>query len=472
MTWEEAAEKYQVPDPDFAFSLVPTKPDTKWEWSCDSLTGIDEAFTDDVCLFCGENVDYLDSHERGRHLVETHQFGQCNQDASYSSAHLKSFNKHLRDFHRCGENPKTYSLVNAFRRPQDPLRAVRLRDYDPPEIHTNDSTARIQEELPQTSLILQARMDQVIYGADVLQDASLVEFVGMGLFARALRRLDQVPLSLPPEPHVDKILFSFEAACIEEEMVVSGHENLVVHRRPPDYESLVAYLTKLMPDKESCRSEVTPLFSNAWVCHLPDKTSEELVPTAAEFYGCADCGRNRLYDTQDEALEHLRTSHPGLHSDSFKTPLESCVEEIPLQLCAAWITSRSISRGRKDTIHQWLRGLFIESSTFRTLLRTSKAVTADHSSEASAGAWMLSVMERVDTGIIHGLMPVDEERLNSDGAVDSRDDLKSCRGSPPPISGDGMGGPNRSGSARETGSSKRLPSDVSDRGPVKRARAV
>ena len=470
MTWEELARKYQTWNPDSADPSIATKSETKWEWTCESLSGIDEAFSNDVCLFCDENVDYLDSHERGRHLVEAHQFGRCNQDASYSSVDLTSFEKHLRAFHSC-ENPNTISLINALRRPKDPLRAARLRDYDPPEIHTND-IAGLRDESPQKSLILQARMDQVIYRADVLPDVSLVEYVGMGLFARALRRLDQLPLSPPPEPRMDRMLFSFEAACIEEEMVVSGHENLVVHRHPPDYESLIAYLTKIMPGKESCQSTATQLFSNAWVCHLADETSDEPSPTAAEFYGCADCARNRLYDTQDEALEHLRTSHARLHSDSSKRPLECCVEEIPLQLCASWVTSRSISRGRRDTIHRWLRGLFMESSTFRTLLRTSKAAATDRRLGSSAREWTLSVLNRLDTGIINDSMPVDEERLNSDGAVDSRDDLKSCRGSSSLALLDEIGGQSKSGSVREAGSAKRLPSEASDRGPVKRARAI
>lgn len=73
------------------------------QWSCDFLSGIEDAFSASgcICLYCGDEFDD-DSTEwsiKGRHLVDEHRYGDCNLLISYDSEEV--FYRHIQEFHEC-----------------------------------------------------------------------------------------------------------------------------------------------------------------------------------------------------------------------------------------------------------------------------------------------------------------------------------------------------------------------------------
>lgn len=466
MTWEDVERKYRISSPAPFIDLPDVEPLPGYEWTCDTISGIDDAFVADACTFCDKTFDCFDSLERGRHLVDVHHFGQCDHDDSYAEDDLDLFRDHVLEFHQCGDHISWDEIRLRFRRIEEPLRASRLRSREFPETQTKGAAVR-QEEPPQTRLILQARLDQVIHHADVQRDSAFVEFVGRGHFAQALRCLDQRDISLS-EQGESRTLPCFEAACLEEEMVISGFDDLVVHRRPPDYGPLVAHLEAKGLTQEAL--EELPregLFSIAWVCRLPNSASASNSLGTSEFYSCADCARNYLYDTRNDVVEHIRTFHPlWCPEEATENDINHWAEEIPLKLNPSWITRRSACRSGKDMIHHWLRAFLIESPTLRTLLRTSKL--AGCTPGTLLDAWAVETLESWDMDITEDV--VDEvEELLSDGAVDSRDNLRSLLASSLPASADGRRGQSGAGNTRMDLLRKRLP-DISDFIPSKRIR--
>jgi hypothetical protein len=83
----------------------PIKSIRQFEWCCDALSGIDDAFEekndgDEFCVFCNVKYDSqssINSCDKGRHLVEQHAFGCCNLDLSYNS--WEELEEHLVEFH-------------------------------------------------------------------------------------------------------------------------------------------------------------------------------------------------------------------------------------------------------------------------------------------------------------------------------------------------------------------------------------
>jgi hypothetical protein len=75
-------------------------------WSCDALSGIDDAFIHDPikghseCIFCGMLFVWDDAGSfvrQGRHVALQHDYGQCNLAIRYHS--ITHFNEHLESFH-------------------------------------------------------------------------------------------------------------------------------------------------------------------------------------------------------------------------------------------------------------------------------------------------------------------------------------------------------------------------------------
>ncbi|EPE30964.1 hypothetical protein GLAREA_03931 [Glarea lozoyensis ATCC 20868] len=66
-------------------------------WSCDSVSGIEDAFVHHVCIYCSSSFQHILSwKDRGRHLVQFHGFGCCNLAIQFSTwaemeAHITGF---------------------------------------------------------------------------------------------------------------------------------------------------------------------------------------------------------------------------------------------------------------------------------------------------------------------------------------------------------------------------------------------
>ena len=74
------------------------------EWCCDALPGIEAAFETRFdgygCCYCGSSlgVEEITWYDRGKHLVEVHNFGRCNLSFAYRTG--DQFVQHMRDCHR------------------------------------------------------------------------------------------------------------------------------------------------------------------------------------------------------------------------------------------------------------------------------------------------------------------------------------------------------------------------------------
>lgn len=79
-------------------------PESEYEWCCDAISGIDDAFDEDAynyhCTYCSERFfgrEPDSSQKRGRHLADCHAFGKCKLMITYQGwDDLKS---HLIAFH-------------------------------------------------------------------------------------------------------------------------------------------------------------------------------------------------------------------------------------------------------------------------------------------------------------------------------------------------------------------------------------
>lgn len=79
-------------------------PESEYEWCCDAISGIDDAFDDKAyihhCKYCSKQFfefGRVSSQQRGKHLADCHAFGNCNLVITYQCwDDLKS---HLIAFH-------------------------------------------------------------------------------------------------------------------------------------------------------------------------------------------------------------------------------------------------------------------------------------------------------------------------------------------------------------------------------------
>ncbi|CZT40593.1 uncharacterized protein RSE6_00250 [Rhynchosporium secalis] len=81
-------------------SPIPQTFDTP-QWGCDAVSGIEEAFEGDMCIYCCKRFPEqgLDANwkARGQHIAREHYFGACNLGMTFSS--WMSMKQHLSEFH-------------------------------------------------------------------------------------------------------------------------------------------------------------------------------------------------------------------------------------------------------------------------------------------------------------------------------------------------------------------------------------
>ena len=97
--------KFEAPVLGVAKSTSEDELDSKHiEWCCDALPGIEAAFETRFdgygCCYCGSSLgkEEITWYDRGKHLVEAHNFGRCNLFFAYRTG--DQFMQHMRDCHR------------------------------------------------------------------------------------------------------------------------------------------------------------------------------------------------------------------------------------------------------------------------------------------------------------------------------------------------------------------------------------
>jgi hypothetical protein len=186
----------------------PTK--SKYEWCCDAISGIDDAFNEDArnydeyCIYCLERFSIRgteSSQERGRHLADCHAFGKCNLMITYQSwDDLKS---HLIAFHSV--TPDGFSRhTDRFSRKKRSFSLFRDKSF---------SCDHPSEELFERStagLIVATRLQLAIDELKIsrIPHRELLDFLQTAISTERsfLSKSDTI-------------------ACLLEEAILSGHEN-------------------------------------------------------------------------------------------------------------------------------------------------------------------------------------------------------------------------------------------------------
>jgi hypothetical protein len=294
----------------------PIKSIRQFEWCCDALSGIDDAFEekndgDEFCVFCNVKYDSqssINSCDKGRHLVEQHAFGCCNLDLSYNS--WEELEEHLVEFHELKLADE--QIISRFRRRRRPHQFYR-GDY------RSDGQPLQKPERSTEHLVLIARLHTLlsrdVYFGTVDSGEKFLESLDNEVFERNQH------LRIPPEAR-------YEISCIEEEMIVSGNYHLVIPRSYPE----------------------DPWMSRA-----------------------------------------ARGTDPG---------------------------TRSTNQRRR--VNDWLFQIFMESNTLKSMLRIGRLVPG--LAKAESPNWVIPVVESWD---VNEAATGNFEYEVSDGAVDSRDDLKA-----------------------------------------------
>jgi len=222
------------------------------EWCCDALSGIDDGFVEDGdhhdrCIFCSFTNfrGGLDSsHEKGRHLVETHSFGKCNLMITYST--WEALDMHLLYFHnsrlyesRVGEPP----LLIRFRR-KERVRPF-FRDVENDSDHPSNIIERATE-----GLIIKDRLRIALN--ELYSDESC-----------KCRPYAQIPLLRSDfrmeEPFPNQ---RYKIACLLEELIVSDNEQYLECFLGP-WPILTPETSAFMKDRFEERSII-----NAWLLKI------------------------------------------------------------------------------------------------------------------------------------------------------------------------------------------------------------
>lgn len=115
-----------------------------FEYSCNAILGIEQAFVDDKCIYCGQlfrGVGPIDWRFRMMHLTKRHKFGSCASESLYAS--WGSFSVHLKEFHSA--IPGKCQSDEFFRRPSGTamIMSRELQLFSPDdildELRSNDS---------------------------------------------------------------------------------------------------------------------------------------------------------------------------------------------------------------------------------------------------------------------------------------------------------------------------------------------
>lgn len=175
-----------------------------WEWCCDSLSGIEGAFSDQrsgrevKCMFCKEHFDLnaTDWYDRGKHLAETHRYGQCNLSLSYH--YTSRFRSHMINFHDMTSNDTGF--VSAHQREVQVNRFQRGP-------HSNWQAQHVPEETSESSGIYHAQLKALLHEfSNTKQDSAPDDSLYRATSLTARQQLLEAGI-----------------ACLQERFIVDGH---------------------------------------------------------------------------------------------------------------------------------------------------------------------------------------------------------------------------------------------------------
>jgi hypothetical protein len=119
-------------------------------WSCDTVSGIEDAFVEHECIYCSSSFEEESSwNERGKHLVHSHGYGNCNLAITFLSWH--DMKAHLLNFHDSGDI-LSLSIEAKFLCP---------RRIEPPfhrNLENTEQFPKLFQERSTASLILSAQL--------------------------------------------------------------------------------------------------------------------------------------------------------------------------------------------------------------------------------------------------------------------------------------------------------------------------
>jgi hypothetical protein len=142
-------------------------------WSCDTITGIEDAFLDDdehgICIYCFNlfpgTPTSSDWHFRGLHLVQEHAFGLCNLTRDFAT--WQGMEQHLVQFHKLDTDYSDVIFTNFERTPEKGNSLYRkFEDTEPEE--------GAQDDPPDPAHRLSARVKYIL---EHLHNSGLVEIL-------------------------------------------------------------------------------------------------------------------------------------------------------------------------------------------------------------------------------------------------------------------------------------------------------
>jgi uncharacterized protein YdcH (DUF465 family) len=183
-------------------------PESEFEWCCDAISGIDDAFDEDAhnyhCTYCSARFGVREpdsSQRRGRHLADCHAFGKCNLMITFQSwDDLKS---HLIAFHTL-TNEGGFPSMDRFWRKKRSVSLFRDRSFSCE--HPSDELF----ERSTAGLIIAAGLQLAIDELKIsrIPHCELPDFLQIGFSTQK-----------------SFLSTSDKIACLLEEAILSGHEN-------------------------------------------------------------------------------------------------------------------------------------------------------------------------------------------------------------------------------------------------------
>jgi hypothetical protein len=188
------------------------------EWSCDALSGIDDAFDEhgleQHCIYCSENFierteKPYSSHARAEHVTAIHSFGSCNLWETYNS--WDQFEEHLHTYHNMTD--KNNRIVARF-----------LRRKRPHLTHLSRGDSHGQPfriEMSAESALIAVKLKQALYEAGSRRNPD--SRVGLASLAQLTLRVLEEMASKTWHLSREEWAPLNNVACIVEELIVSGH---------------------------------------------------------------------------------------------------------------------------------------------------------------------------------------------------------------------------------------------------------
>ena len=350
-------------------------------WACDAITGIDDAFSRDPvkgmsrCIYCRRVFVWedLESPARlGRHLVDRHAFGKCNLNVAYKM--WEELEDHLANFHSSTPGLKKDRFLR--KRLQDPS-VLQLDDS-----LTHPSQGPSADEVTARSLLLLTILE------DKLRECGIELLVGRDASSEqrshhvcsAMARLDLLyrdsMLKSRPPKSVQRLLY--EAACIEEEIVLSG--DLETLRFSSLYSSDQTFLhqSSSKPSLHGLLYQIEP----RWYCDVA-KLKKFRFPS-----DCEDCLSGKRYISRRHTLIHVIMEHqrePEIHRPMLgaldvaarvivRRPEDKSARSLPVttESLRMWTCTNLPQVAAMHHINNWLFETFIKSVSLRRMLHSGQ----------------------------------------------------------------------------------------------------